>query len=79
MFLITADGPADKEQGPAVLKSRNALLNTPLAGLTIGNSWNGAGYAGNVAEVIIYQGTLAPTQTALIQEYLNDKYRLTTP
>ncbi|MBA3936377.1 MAG: hypothetical protein H0X38_02860 [Planctomycetes bacterium] len=76
-FKITADGPADIAQGPAALKSRNARLDTPLAGLTIGNSWNGQGYAGDVAEVLIYAGVLAPTQATLVQDYLNQKYHLT--
>ena len=77
-FKITADAfPGnDPTKVAAVLKIRAARLDTPLAGFSIGNSWNGQGYAGDVAEILIYQGALSPTASSLIVDYLNEKYQL---
>lgn len=77
-FKITADGPAPKDpKRPAVLKVRTVTIEKALGGLKLGNVWNGAGYAGDVGEVLIYRGHLLATQATLVQDYLNQKYQLT--
>ena len=36
---------------------------------------HGPGFTGDLAEVLIYRGTLPPTKSAVIEQYLKDKYR----
>ena len=80
-FKVT-DGMAEAvKPGDVVVMVTDAELGTPLAALSIGCMHSGGytGFTGEVAEVLIYQGSMSPTASTPILDYLHAKYLTAKP
>lgn len=80
-FKVTDGMAAAAKPDDVVVMLTDAELTTPLAALSLGTMHSGGytGFTGDLAEVLIYQGALAPSVTEGIVENLRAKYTLPKP
>jgi hypothetical protein len=80
--------PADAKDG-VLFKAARCAVKKPLKTICVGAMcWGGGntgmggntfGFGGDLAELLVYKGNLAPTVAALVLDYLNDKYAPKAP